>query len=238
MALLLLVRACAWAPVLQPATGAASTPVNRRQPRSGSLLLSRPLQERRHRLLARKRKEYQHEEDTSDTTDNDNILISLLDSLTNVASAPTPGLGEELPLVYPLALAAAAIFLPVPTSALLVIFFVAFRWLGSQVGLNDGDDDGESIPVNLPAFVASILSAALLAPESGTGSGSALPQLVSLAALVLAASILGQQTPESTARRETEELSLKSSEQLRMDLWDQELEKQTSSDDPASNNKR
>jgi hypothetical protein len=168
------------------------------------------------------------------------LLVSLVDSLTNLfGSTSTPGI-PTLSLGYPLILGMATVFLPIATSALLIGFFALFSILGrTVVGEEDNDtddidnnDDEETVPVlstDFAALGAAVLSTGLLAPPAGAAAAadgslsSSWSSIVAIGALGGMISVLfrGQQELEQTSR------DLRSPERIRMDTWDDRLDLET-----------
>jgi hypothetical protein len=164
----------------------------------------------------------------NDGVEDPNILITMTDSILQVASTPTPGI-SNLPLGYPLALATTAIFLPVTTSLQLAITFAFFSILVRRIILEDEDDDEEEdFPVNFVVAVGSVLTTGLLTVPSQASAISSMNATVPIVgiALILLTAIILQQAP-SGVEPAAQDDELPSIEKQRMDLWDSELEKST-----------
>jgi len=104
--------------------------------------------------------------------DNDKDLWSIVDTVANIATTPTPYLtnyGVGLPLGYPILLGVGSLFLPTfLLKVMWVGFFGLFVYLGQKLLPNE-DADEEFLPVNLVALLAATLTTGLLAPTTTGG---------------------------------------------------------------------
>jgi hypothetical protein len=60
---------------------------------------------------------------------NDNIVVSMVNRFVDTVSKPIPGITPSLVIEYPLALIAATLLLPIPSSAVLAFSFASMPML-------------------------------------------------------------------------------------------------------------
>jgi hypothetical protein len=186
-------------------------------------------------------------DDEKNVDKEDNLVISLVDTLIETTSKNTPGLAT-LPLGYPLALLILAALLPLSTSLLLVVFFVGFAYIGRRFVQDDDDgidtlsseeedeeeeEDLAARPTtDLLALGAAIVSAGILSPGDGALNVERFPPLgvLLVASLLIGSTVYFLRIPTSSASssRPTVDSSEREPdiilpEKQWMNRWDQEL---------------
>ena len=165
-------------------------------PRHGSLCLKTLLQSRDPRRL----------EQDDDEQEGVVVLQQLTDRVSGLLSRPTPGFSSGLPIGYPLALATAAVLLPLPTSLLLGVSFVGYYSLASQlVDQDDNNNDDDRPPIDLAALGGAVATAGLLSP-SGLAVEGGLEHVLGAAAVAVAGSTIALAVRQEDDTRAEEEL--------------------------------
>ena len=187
-------------------------------------------------LAERKRRDPYLPPDPTDPPDNP--LFEVVASVSSLASTQIGGIGG-ISLGYPLFLASTILILPITTSTLLCVFFVAYWNLGRSVGgfgCDAYDDDGgeleedEDGTSDLLALVGAIASAGLLSPDgftiSATDSDGGMPAmgigLLALGSIAIIASVFGQSETQKLAAAKHDD-ELEEANRRLMDEFDKKL---------------
>jgi hypothetical protein len=197
-------------------------------------------------------------DDEENLDKENNLVISLVDTLIETTSKNTPGLAT-LPLGYPLALLILAALLPLSTSLLLVVLFVGFSYIGRRFVQDEGDgidtlsseeedeeeeeeEDLAARPTtDLLALGAAIVSAGILSPGDGALNVERFPPLgvLLVASLLIGSTVYFLRIPTSSASRtgsrptviSEREPDIISPEKQWMNRWDQELKDRKKDED-------
>lgn len=174
-----------------------------------------------------------------ESSEEKDYLTSTAERIAGLLAAPTPGIAPDLALGYPFLLATAFLFLPISTAALLLGFFAAFSFAGrkliledyleeqNDVTMSDADEEADLPPTNLLALGSSVLSSALFTPATDSNSSLLNLDAISPVGVILILAVfssflvLGAGNEQKTAKASSSERKL-------MEIWDDQLSKQTS----------
>ena len=180
----------------------------------------RILERDQERAVTRRHLGIRYERKNNDQSENENVVISIVDRVASILVKPTPGI-PDLALGYPLTLLGAAAILPAATSILLAAFFGLFSFVGRRFVLDDIDDDDDDEEdrsnVYLLALGAAVASAGILSPGDNVDVVDIPPLGVLVAAVALGA--VAMALPSDAIEEESPDQSI-------MDLWDDQLEKE------------
>ena len=162
-----------------------------------------------------------------------NIVARSIDQIGQIISQPLPGIVPDFAIGYPIVLLLAAVWLPVTTSVLFILFFSIFCYAGRRLIKvdEDADNDEDETNTDLLALGGAIASAGLLSPFEGAND---LPLVTTNSlAISLVTSTVGIGTllwilkwNTDNEKVEEDEVSSSSSispEQELMELWDKKM---------------
>ncbi|CAJ1957148.1 unnamed protein product [Cylindrotheca closterium] len=178
----------------------------------------------------------------NEPNDTDSVT-SIVERVSSLLAAPTPGIVPNLALGYPLLLATTFLFFPIPSAALLLGFFTVFSLAGRKLIQEDyleekkeealltdidNDDDFFDKPrTDLLALGSAILCTALFDPDTGNNNGRLLRldefpstgTILVLLAIFSTILVLGANSEQTT--------ETVSPQQKLMQLWDDQLAENT-----------